>query len=173
MTPSRGKTKIVCTLGPASSSSGMLADMMASGMDVARLNFSHGTHEDHGAVLKTLREAARASGSAVSVLQDLQGPKIRIGGLSVPSIDLRKGETLVITTEQITGGPGRVSTTYGELAADVRPGADILLDDGKLRLTVRRVAGHEVECEVVVGGKLSAHKGINLPGVAVSAPSLT
>ncbi|HTO93930.1 MAG TPA: pyruvate kinase [Bacteroidota bacterium] len=173
MTSSRGKTKIVCTLGPASSSSGMLADMMASGMDVARLNFSHGTHEEHGAVLKRLREAARTSGSAVSVLQDLQGPKIRIGELSVPSIDLRKGETLVITTEQITGGPGRVSTTYGDLAADVRPGADILLDDGKLRLAVRRVAGHEVECEVVVGGKLSAHKGINLPGVAVSAPSLT
>ena len=173
MTPPRGKTKIVCTLGPASSSPAMLADMLASGMDVVRLNFSHGTHEEHGAVLKTVREAVARTGAGVSVLQDLQGPKIRIGELGVPSFDLRKGETLVITTVPVIGGPGRVSTTYAALASDVRAGSDILLDDGKLRLTVRRVAGSEVECEVVVGGRLSAHKGINLPGVAVSAPSLT
>ena len=173
MTPTRGKTKIVCTLGPASSSAETLSALMASGMDIARLNFSHGTHEEHGAVLKTVRETALRSGSAVSVLQDLQGPKIRIGELAVPSVELRKGETLVITTDPVPGGPGRVSTTYAALAADVRPGADILLDDGKLRLIVRRVAGHDVECEVAVGGTLTAHKGINLPGVAVSAPSLT
>ena len=173
MTPLRGKTKIVCTLGPASSAAGTLDELLASGMDIARLNFSHGTHEEHGAVLATVRDAAARTGAPVSVLQDLQGPKIRIGEIGVPSIDLRKGETLVITTEPIVGTPGRVSTTYAALAADVRPGADILLDDGKLRLTVRRVTGADVECEVVVGGKLSSHKGINLPGVAVSAPSLT
>ncbi|HUI10702.1 MAG TPA: pyruvate kinase [Bacteroidota bacterium] len=173
MTPPRGKTKIVCTLGPASSSAGTLAELIASGMDIVRLNFSHGTHEEQGAVLACVREAVARAGASVSVLQDLQGPKIRIGELGVGSIELRKGETLVITTEQITGGPGRVSTTYAALPADVRAGSDILLDDGKMRLTVRRVAGTEVECEVVVGGRLSSHKGINLPGVAVSAPSLT
>ncbi len=173
MTPQRGKTKIVCTLGPASSSVGTLVELIESGLGIVRLNFSHGTQEEHTEVLKNVQRAVEQSGTAVSVLQDLQGPKIRIGDLSVPSIELRKGEKLVITTEPIVGGPGRVSTTYEGLAGDVRAGADILLDDGKLRLNVLGVKGKEVTCEVVVGGSLSPHKGINLPGVAVSAPSLT
>jgi pyruvate kinase len=138
-----------------------------------RLNFSHGTQEQHIEVLKNVHQAVEQSGVVVSVLQDLQGPKIRIGELSVPSIDLHQGEKLVITTEPLVGGPGRVSTTYEALSSDVRPGADILLDDGKLRLKVLEVKGKDVTCEVIVGGCLSAHKGINLPGVAVSAPSLT
>jgi pyruvate kinase len=120
-----------------------------------------------------VHQAVEQSGVVVSVLQDLQGPKIRIGELSVPSIDLHQGEKLVITTEPLVGGPGRVSTTYEALSSDVRPGADILLDDGKLRLKVLEVKGKDVTCEVIVGGCLSAHKGIYLPGVAVSAPSLT
>jgi pyruvate kinase len=173
VTPQRGKTKIICTLGPASSSVGTLADLIASGVGIVRLNFSHGTEGEHREVLKNVRQAVERSGVEVSVLQDLQGPKIRIGELSVPSIDLRQGEKLVITTERLVGGPGRVSTTYEDLSHDVRPGADILLDDGKLRLKVLEVRGTEVMCEVLVGGVLSAHKGINLPGIAVSAPSLT
>jgi pyruvate kinase len=173
MNSRRGKTKIICTLGPASSSVGTLADLIASGMGIVRINFSHGTQEEHSEVLKNVRQAVTVAGVDISVLQDLQGPKIRVGELSVPAIDLRKGEKLVITTEPIVGGPGRVSTTYEGLPNDVRPGAEILLDDGKMRLKVLEVAGKDVTSEVIVGGALSAHKGINLPGVAVSAPSLT
>lgn len=173
MTERAGKTRIVCTLGPASSSMETLTDLLRAGMDVARLNFSHGTHADHLLALNNVREAVRRTGVETAILQDLQGPKIRIGALRVPSIDLKPGERLVITTETIEGGPGRVSTTYRGLPKDVHAGADVLLDDGKIRLRVRDVNGTDVICEVVVGGVLSAHKGINLPGVAVSAPSFT
>ena len=173
MTSPRGKTKIICTLGPASSSAETLVDLIASGMGIVRLNFSHGTQGQHDEALKNVHRAVERAGVEVSVLQDLQGPKIRIGELSVPSIDLRQGEKLVITTEPLVGGPGRVSTTYEGLSHDVQPGVDILLDDGKLRLKVLEVKGKDVTCEILVGGSLSAHKGINLPGVAVSAPSLT
>ena len=115
----------------------------------------------------------RQTGVEVAVLQDLQGPKIRIGGLSLPSIDLKPGDRFTITTEPVNGGPGRVSTTYAGLPKDVHPGAEILLDDGKIRLRVLEVKGNDVISDVVVGGALSAHKGINLPGIAVSAPSFT
>lgn len=173
MNTQRGKTKIIATLGPASSSVGTLVELIESGVGIVRLNFSHGTQDEHREVLKNVRQAVHIAGVELSVLQDLQGPKIRIGEIGVPSIDLRKGETLVITTDPIVGGPGRVSTTYAGLPHDVGPGADILLDDGKLRLKVLEVKGKDVTCEVVVGGALSSHKGINLPGVAVSAPSMT
>ena len=173
MTLQRGKTKIICTLGPASSSEAKLVELIDAGAGIVRLNFSHGTQEEHRAVLKNVRQAVERTRVDISVLQDLQGPKIRIGELSVPAIDLRPGEKLVITTAPIVGGPGRVSTTYEGLSRDVGPGAEILLDDGKLRLKVLEVRGKDLTCEVVVGGSLSAHKGIDLPGVAVSAPSLT
>jgi pyruvate kinase len=168
-----GRTRIVCTLGPASSSVDTLAELIRSGMDVVRLNFSHGTHEEHLNALRNVRVAVDRTGIRVAILQDLQGPKIRIGELSVASIDLKQGSRLTITTDVMLGVPGRVSTTYAGLAADVRRGEDILLDDGKLRLRVMDVVGSDVVCEVLVGGPLSAHKGINLPGVAVSAPSFT
>jgi pyruvate kinase len=173
MTLQRGKTKIICTLGPASSSEAKLVELIDAGAGIVRLNFSHGTQEEHRAVLKNVHQAVERTHVDISVLQDLQGPKIRIGELSVPAIDLRPGEKLVITTAPSVGGPGRVSTTYEGLSRDVGPGAEILLDDGKLRLKVLEVRGKDLTCEVVVGGSLSAHKGINLPGVAVSAPSLT
>lgn len=168
-----GKTRIICTLGPASSSVDTLTELIRSGMDVVRMNFSHGTHDDHLNAMRNVRTAVDRTGIHVAILQDLQGPKIRVGELSVPSIDLRQGTRLTITTETIVGGPGRISTTYAGLAADVRKGEDILLDDGKLRLRVVDIAGNDVVCDVLVGGPLSPHKGINLPGVAVSAPSFT
>jgi pyruvate kinase len=167
------RTRIVCTLGPASQEVPTIIRMIEAGMDVARLNFSHGSHEVHAQMLANVREAARTTNVPLCILQDLQGPKIRIGNLAVPSIDLLPGSSLVITTEQIVGGPGRVSTTYQELPTDVHPGDAILLDDGKLRLRVVAVEGGDVRCEVMVGGPLTPRKGINLPGVAVSAPSVT
>jgi pyruvate kinase len=166
-------TKIVCTLGPSSNSVEMLGQLMRAGADVFRLNFSHGSHEDHRTTLQNLREATRRGGELVSVLQDLQGPKIRIGDFNVPFIELGQGSAFTITTAPIIGDETKVATTYSNLTHDVHPGDMILLDDGKLRVRVVEVKGNEVRCEVVVGGTLSAHKGINLPNVAVSAPSLT
>ena len=168
-----GKARIVCTLGPASQESETLARMLDAGMDVARLNFSHGTHDDHARLITRVRDAAARSGEALCLLQDLQGPKIRIGDLVTPTIDVPTGSTLRITTEAVHGRPGRVSTTFEQLPGEVHPGDTILLDDGKLRLTVRRIEGCDVICDVVTGGKLSPHKGINLPGVAMSIPALT
>ncbi len=169
----RSKAKIVCTLGPSTHSVEMLVNLIHAGMDVARLNFSHGSHEDHLSTLQNVREAARRTGSELTVLQDLQGPKIRIGDLNVPFIELRSGERFIITTDAIIGDVQRVSTTHMSLTQDVQPGDKILLDDGKLRLRVLEVKGNDVVSEVVIGGTLSAHKGINLPGVSVSAPSFT
>jgi pyruvate kinase len=169
----QGKAKIVCTLGPSTNTVEMLVSLIRAGMDVVRLNFSHGTHEDHLTTIQNVHEAVKRTGALLTVLQDLQGPKIRIGDLRTPFVELRQGERFTITTDPLVGGPQRVSTTYANITGDVRSGDKILLDDGKLRLRVVEVKGNDVVCEVMVGGKLSAHKGINLPGVAVSAPSFT
>lgn len=167
------RTKIVCTLGPASHTVRSLTAMITAGMDCVRLNFSHGTHEEHAKMLKNLREASHALGEPITVIQDLQGPKIRVGELKTPKINLVAGKTLVITTEPIKGTAAKVSTTYQHLPKDVRPGDRILLDDGKMELSVKAVKRSEVTCTIVTGGILSPHKGINLPGVTVSEPSLT
>ena len=168
-----GRTKTVCTLGPSTSSVEMLVQMIHSGMDVVRLNFSHGSHEDHKKTLEHVHEAVRRTGEQLAVLQDLQGPKMRIGDIKAPFIELLSGQQFSLTTDPIVGDQKRVSTSYMNLAKDVRPGDKILLDDGKLRLLAKEIKGHDVVCEVIVGGTLSAHKGINLPGVSVSAPSFT
>lgn len=168
-----GNTKIVCTLGPSSNSVDTLMQMIRSGVDVVRLNFSHGSHDDHLATLRNVQEAVKRTGEFITVLQDLQGPKIRIGDFAVPFIELRPGASFTITTDPVTGDETNVSTTYTNMTHDVHPGDMILLDDGKLRLRVQEVKGTNVRCEVIVGGTLSAHKGINLPNVAVSTPSLT
>jgi pyruvate kinase len=173
MTVPHGKTKIVCTLGPSTSSVEILVRLIRAGMDVVRLNFSHGTYDDHVRVFANVRTAMEQTGGAIGVLQDLQGPKIRIGDLAVPFIELVPGGRLTITTDPVRGEGERVSTTYARMPEDVRTGDSILLDDGKMQLRVVRVIGADVECEVVVGGKLSSHKGINLPGVKISAPSCT
>ena len=142
-------------------------------MDVARMNFSHGTQDEHLAALHNLREAASRTGTTVALLQDLQGPKIRIGALRVPSVELKQGSLFTITTDSVPGDGNSVSTDFPGLPGDVRSGELILLDDGKIRLRVTGVEGHNVHCEVVVGGILTSHKGINLPGVPVSTPSVT
>ena len=168
-----GKARIVCTLGPASHDAGVLTRMIEVGMDVARLNFSHGSHDDHAKLIATVRGVAAQSGVAVALMQDLQGPKIRIGELSTPSIDVPSGSTLTITTEPIVGGPGRVSTVFTPLPEEVHQGDTILLDDGKIRLSVSKVQGKDVVCDVVAGGKLSPRKGMNLPGIALTIPAFT
>jgi pyruvate kinase len=170
---SYGKTKIVCTLGPASSTVDVVEKMIRMGMDVARLNFSHGTHEEHLAVIRTVREAAERVGEPLTILQDLQGPKIRTGRLSTPSVQLVDGAKFTITTEDTPGTAERVSTTYLYLPKDVKLGDTILMDDGLLQLRVLKSTATDVVTEVVHGGLLKEHKGINLPGVAVSAPSFT
>jgi pyruvate kinase len=168
-----GKTKIVCTIGPSTNTVEILAELIKAGMDVIRLNFSHGTHDDHRKTLGSVYEATKRAGKEIAVLQDLQGPKIRVGGLTSPSVELKSGSQFVLTTNQVAGDAKQISTNYVNLPNDVRPGDSILIDDGKLRLRVVEIKHHDVLCKVEVGGKLSANKGINLPGTSISGPSLT
>src|SRR5687767_3242948 len=167
------RAKIVCTLGPATSSLEQITALVESGMDVARLNFSHGAHEHHATAYRLVREASDATGHAVAVLADLQGPKIRLGTFAEGPVHWPTGSQVCITTEDIAGTAERVSTTYKNLADDVRVGDRLLVDDGKLPLTVVRVEGPNVYCLVVEGGEVSNNKGLSLPGVAVSVPPLS
>jgi len=166
------RAKIVATLGP--STDGLELELVKAGLDVARLNFSHGTPADHARRCTAVREAARALDRSVAVMQDLQGPKIRVGSLEGGGpIQLRQGQQLVISTRSLIGTAERIGCTYEHLAEDVRPGDRILLDDGRIRLTVLAKNDGEVTARVEEGGPLGEHKGINLPGVAVSAPAVT
>jgi pyruvate kinase len=169
------RTKIVATIGPASRERPALERLARAGVDVVRLNFSHGQPEEHLTVMRAVREIAEAQGRPIAVLQDLSGPKIRTGRLKGDQpVALEDGRRIVITTdESVEGDATRISTTYDALPRDVSPGHRILLDDGNLELRVVRVAGEEVECTVVHGGLLRPHKGMNLPGVPISAPALT
>ncbi len=168
------RAKIVCTIGPASNSEEMLRVLMLAGMDVARLNFSHGTHQDHAEVIARLRKVAAELGRSICILQDLQGPKIRTGLLvdHLP-IALRTGQTVTITCEDVLGTSDVLATTYCDLAKDVKAGEHILLSDGRLELVVTDVRQGNVVCRVLIGGMLREHQGINLPGTNVSIPSLT
>jgi pyruvate kinase len=167
-------TKIVCTLGPATSTEERIEALMLAGMDVARINFSHGTHDQHAATIARVRAVAARLNHPVAILQDLQGPKIRTGTLEggIP-IFLTDGHRFVLTTRPVTGTSKMVSTTYPDLPKDVRRGDTILLSDGAIELRVTGVVGQDVITEVIHGGSLAEHQGINLPGVAVSAPALT
>ncbi|HEY6174142.1 MAG TPA: pyruvate kinase, partial [Kofleriaceae bacterium] len=167
------RAKIVCTLGPASSTPQRIGELIDAGMSVARLNFSHGSHDDHARMLQIVRVEAERRGKAIAALLDLQGPKIRIGKFANGQIDLKPGATLTITTDDIVGDEHRVSTTYAGLPRDVKAGDQILLDDGYLSLAVTHVRDREVDTIVVTGGILKNNKGINLPGVDVSAPALS
>ncbi len=167
------KTKIVATVGPASSSAKMLQKLMQAGVDIFRLNFSHGENSEKRELIARIREVSAKQGRDVAILADLQGPKIRTGKMRDNGMQLTKGEEVIITTDDILGGDGKIPTIYRSLPQDVRPGSRILLDDGLLELKVISVAGEDVRCGVVTGGLLKNNKGINLPGVKVSAPSLT
>lgn len=167
------RAKIVCTLGPASSSREVLSKMIMAGMDVARLNFSHGDHEDHARMYKTIRELSNELGHEVAILQDLQGPKIRVGRFANDAVHLHDGAEFTLTIDDIEGDEHRVSTTYKELPRDVTTGDILLLDDGLIRLRVVEVSANDVVTEVEIGGLLKNNKGINIPAAAVSAPSMT
>ena len=167
------KTKIICTLGPASQSVDKLVELIQAGMDVARLNFSHGTYEDHLVSINNVREASKLTGEHICILQDLCGPKIRTGKLQHQSIELKEGTTFTFTIDEVMGDERRVTTTYRELPEDVKAGDTILLDDGKMALRVVSKTAKDVNCTVINGGILKEHKGMNLPGVKLSTPSLT
>jgi pyruvate kinase len=167
------RTKIVCTIGPASEAPHILARLVREGMDVARLNFSHGSHDSHEEKIRLIRRLAREAGRPVAVLQDLAGPKIRIGPLAEGSITLRPEDRLTLTTRPVPGDAREISVTYAGLPEDVRAGDTLLLADGALDMIVEGVEGPDIRCRVVTGGVLGSHKGINLPSRSIRAPILT
>jgi pyruvate kinase len=167
------RAKIVCTLGPATGSLEQITALVESGMDVARLNFSHGKHADHQEAYRMVRQASDKVGRAVAVLADLQGPKIRLGTFADGPVTWATGSRVCVTVEDVEGTAERVSTTYKDLANDARVGDRLLVDDGKLALTVVEVEGPNVWCLVLEGGEVSNNKGLSLPGVAVSVPALS
>ncbi|WP_101524200.1 pyruvate kinase [Nocardioides houyundeii] len=167
------RAKIVCTLGPAVATPEKIRELVDAGMDVARLNMSHGSYEDHERMYRMVREASDASGHGVGIFADLQGPKIRLGTFADGPVVLETGQRWTITTRDVPGDAVECGTTYSGLPGDVSPGDPILIDDGKVRLFVTGVEGRDVHTRVVVGGRVSDHKGINLPGVAVSVPALS
>ncbi|MDX8048019.1 pyruvate kinase [Lentzea sp. BCCO 10_0798] len=167
------RAKIVCTLGPATGTPEKVRDLVAAGMDVARMNFSHGSHADHKQVYDMVRAAADESGRAVGILADLQGPKIRLGRFAAGPVDWNNGDVVRITVEDVEGTHDRVSTTYKELAKDAKVGDRMLVDDGKVALVVVDVEGSDVVCEVTEGGPVSNNKGLSLPGMDVSVPALS
>lgn len=166
------KTKIVCTLGPASCDRNTLKAMAEAGMDVVRLNFSHGDHATHQNYIRTIREVASELKRPIAILQDLQGPKIRVGEME-EGVVLKPDDKTTITMDDIVGTADRFSSTYKGLAEDVAEGDALLLDDGLIKLRVDQVSGSDIHCTVVYGGPLKSHKGINLPTGSISAPALT
>ncbi|WP_106537274.1 pyruvate kinase [Haloactinopolyspora alba] len=167
------RAKIVCTLGPATDSPERLRALIDVGMDVARFNLSHGSHAEHEERYLRVRKAATEAERNVGVLVDLQGPKIRLGEFADGSAELEPGTTFTITTDEVEGTAERASTTYEGLPGDVAPGDSILIDDGRLSVEVREVVGNDVVTTVVLGGRVSDHKGLNLPGTAVSVPAMS
>jgi pyruvate kinase len=168
------RAKIICTIGPACDSEQIIRDLMRTGMDVARLNFSHGTHAEHARRIQRLRRAAHHLKRTVCVLQDLQGPKIRTGRLKDGKhVLLKAGSMLTITPRKVAGTAALVSTDFADLAREVEPGSRVLLSDGRVELKVRAIHGDDVECEVMNGGSIGEHQGINLPGAALAIPALT
>ena len=167
------KTKIVCTIGPSSSSAEVIDAMIESGMNVARLNFSYGDHGDHEAKIKMIRDRARALGATVAILQDLAGPKIRVGLIANPGALLEPGRDFILTSLQVEGNSSRVSVSYPNLPGEVKEGDRLLLADGLMELVVVGATATEIKCRVITGGILTSHKGINLTTGTIHAPSLT
>ncbi len=167
------KTKIIATIGPASRSPEILEKLIEAGMNVCRLNFSHGTHKEHAALIKDIRKVAKKMGEPIAILQDLCGPKIRTGKMGAGEITLKKGQKFVLTTRDVPGNDKEVGLTYADLPHNVRNGDSILLADGAMELKVESATDTDVRCVVVVGGVLSSHKGINLPARSINAPILS
>jgi pyruvate kinase len=167
------RTKIVCTLGPASNTKAKIGELVMAGMDCARLNFSHGDHESHAAVAKLVRETAAEARRPIAILADMQGPKMRVGRFASGPIELSPGNRFALTTADVEGSQEIVSVTYASLATDLKPGDAVALDDGLIRLRVDTIEGDTVHTIVEDGGTLSDHKGLNLPGVPISAPALS
>jgi pyruvate kinase len=167
------RTKIVCTIGPASDSEEMIAKLITAGMNVARVNFSHGTHEYHRKVIRRIKEVRKALNKPVAILQDLQGPKIRIGNIKDGIVQLKPGKEFILTSENVSGDEHRASVSLKTLPQEVSLGHPILLADGNIELRVEKIVSPDIYCKVIVGGKLSSHKGINLPGSEIHVDSTT
>jgi len=167
------KTKIVCTIGPASESSEVMEQMIRAGMNVARLNFSHGDFTSHEKTIKNLRAASRSTGQRLAVMADLPGPKMRIGQFSKEPIDLKIGDSFILTTDNIVGDSSRVSVSFSRLPQAVKPGDRLYLNDGLIQLEVVKVEGADVQCRVLVGGELRSKKGLNLPGIDLGIRAFT
>jgi len=166
------RTKIVCTIGPASEKQGTIEKMIKAGMNIARLNFSHGNYALHGKLIRNIRRAAKKTGAIVAILADLQGPRIRVGDLGSKSIELKNGSEVILTTKKNKLGE-KIPVTYAGLHRDVRPGNRILLADGLMELKVKKVKGNDIYCQVIDGGTITSHKGINLPGVALGLSAIS
>ncbi len=166
-------TKIVCTIGPASESLEVLQAIIEAGMDVARLNFSHGTHEEHRRRIEGIRQAAAAVGKTVAILLDTRGPEIRVGKMEGGRVTLTEGAEVVLTTQELLGTPQRISVNYLGLPREVKAGDRVLIDDGLIELVVLAVEGEDIRCRVVNGGEVSDRKGVNVPGVEVALPAVT
>jgi pyruvate kinase len=167
------RTKIVCTIGPASDSEEMITKLVTAGMNVARVNFSHGTHEYHRKVIRRIKKVRKALNKPVAILQDLQGPKIRIGNIKEGVVLLKAGQEFVLTSDTVPGDEHRVSVSLKTLAQEVSKAHPILLADGNIELSVDKIEPPDIRCRVVVGGQLSSHKGINLPGSELHVDSIT
>ena len=167
------KTKIVCTIGPASASQEVMEQLLLAGMNVARLNFSHGAFDSHRGVIANLRAAACATGRRLAIMADLSGPKMRIGQLREEPVELKPGDALVLTTDDIEGDGGRVSVSFKQLPQAVRPGDALYLNDGIIQLEVLTVTGNDVACKIVVGGELRSRKGLNLPDIDLGIGAFT
>jgi pyruvate kinase len=175
------KAKIVCTIGPASQSPAMLHRLIESGMNAARLNFSHGTHDSHARAIAAIRQAASDQGTAIAIIQDLQGPRIRVGVVAQEGIEVKAGQTVRLRTawpstandRLLPSSPPEIPVTYPRLARDLRAGARVLINDGLIELVVERIADEVIDCSVLTGGTITSHKGINLPGTTVTVPVVT
>jgi pyruvate kinase len=167
------KTKIVCTIGPASQAQEMLERMIINGMNVARLNFAHGDFDSHSQVIKNIRAAAAAVGRRVAIMGDLPGPKIRVGRLAQESVELERGQSFILQTDDIVGNKQQASVSFAGLPKAVKPGNKIYLSDGFIQLKVVKVEGQQVHCEVLVGGELRSHKGVNLPDLDLGIGAFT
>ena len=167
------KTKIVCTIGPASDSPQILEQLILAGMNIARINFSHGDFGEHAKRIENIRSASRKVAQRVAILADLPGPKIRIGEFKTEPIDLNPGDPFTLTAEEIIGGPDRVSVTFARLPQVVNTGDKLFLNDGLIQLKVLKIGNNSVQCEVIAGGELRSRKGLNLPGIELGISAFT